>query len=184
MNEIYSGEGDGQVISTSTAMYGTEGNNWTACTGTSITGLASGTYYVRTKAVTGSSPVFASDNANVTIQAGSQRTYTLEVTAPAFDAVAYGYTQLAAQTITITSKGNSAATITSVSVSDGFTIGGSGSSVAVGGSITTWTIQPNVGLAVGMHTGTITVTYNDSATVTARLSASNLNRSRWLHPRN
>ncbi len=173
VNETFSGENDGQITSTSTAMeYGTDGDSWTDCGGTSVTGLTPGTYYVRTKAVTGPSPAsFASDYATVTIQAGPQRTYTLEVTAPAFTAATYGYTQPAAQAITITSKGNSAATISSVTVSGSdFTIGGSGNSVTAGNSITSWTVQPNAGLGMGTHTGTITVTYNNNATATATVS--------------
>ncbi len=169
-NETFAGEQDGKITGVSTDMeYSANGTDWTACTSTEVTGLAPGTYQVRTGAT---DSTFASEAATVTIAAGAERTYTLTVTAPTFEAVTEGYAQPNAKALTITSTGNSDATISGVAVSDStkFTIGGSGSTVTAGGSITTWTIRPSAGLAAGTHTTTVTVTYNGSATATADVS--------------
>lgn len=168
--ETMQGRNDGKIIGTTAEMeYKLKtADEWTTCNGTEITGLAPGTYLVRAKSTATS---FAGAEAEVTIAAGAERTFTLHVTAPTFDSVYTGYTQPEAKAITITSSGNSDATISSVTVSgDSFTVGGSGSSVPAGESITTWTIQPAAGLTAGTHTGTITVTYDNSATATAEVS--------------
>ena len=112
---------------------------------------------------------FASDAGIVIIGAGAAKTYTLNITSTHTLAdAAYGYEQPAAQAITIQSSGNWDSTITSVTVdSTAFTIGGSGGTVAAGGFISSWTVQPKAGLAAGTHTATITVTYNNRATATA-----------------
>jgi hypothetical protein len=93
-------------------------------------------------------------------------------TIPAFDAVTYGYAvRPAAKNLTIRNSGNATATISTVALSgpgaNAFELGGTGSTVNAGGSITTRTVQPKAGLAAGTYTATITVTYNGIQTTTA-----------------
>lgn len=173
VNETVAGKNDGKITglnSEQNYQYRTEGiSTWTevAADSTEITGLAPGTYQVRIKAGTNS---FASAAASVTIASGATPTYTLTVSAPTFGNVNEGYTQPAAQALTITNSGNSDATISSVTVdSANFTIAGSGAEVPAGGSISSWTIQPAAGLSSGTYSATITVTYNNDATATANV---------------
>lgn len=158
-NETFAGDKDGKIIGTSSDMEYrlSSAASWTPCTGDRVTGLVPGEYRVRLKAT---NSAFASTEATVEIKTGEQRTYTLNVTAPAFDSVAYSYTQPEAKAITINSTGNSSSTISSVTVdSQNFVIGGSGDTVTAGGSINTWTIRPVSGLGAGKYEATITVTY-------------------------
>lgn len=158
-NETFAGDKNGKITGTSSDMeYRLSSNmSWTPCPGDSVTGLFPGEYRVRLKAT---NSAFASAEATVEIKTGEQRTYTLNVTAPAFDSVAYSYTQPEAKAITINSTGNSSSTISSVTVdSQNFVIGGSGDTVTAGGSINTWTIRPVSGLDAGKYEATITVTY-------------------------
>lgn len=173
VNETVAGKNDGKITglnSEQNYQYRTEGiSTWTevAADSTEITGLAPGTYQVRIKAGTNS---FASEAASVIIASGDAPTYTLTVSAPTFGNVNEGYTQPAAQALTITNSGNSDATISSVTVdSANFTIAGSGAAVPAGGSISSWTIQPAAGLSSGTYSATITVTYNNDATATANV---------------
>lgn len=173
VNETVAGKNDGKITglnSEQNYQYRTEGiSTWTevAADSTEITGLAPGTYQVRIKAGTNS---FASEAASVIIASGDAPTYTLTVSAPTFGNVNEGYTQPAAQALTITNSGNSDATISSVTVdSANFTIAGSGAAVPAGGSISSWTIQAAAGLSSGTYSATITVTYNNDATATANV---------------
>ncbi|MCD7738369.1 MAG: hypothetical protein LUH58_04925, partial [Lachnospiraceae bacterium] len=169
VNEQWLNEDDGQITGVTTEMeYRLSGGTWADCSGTIVTGLAAGSYEVRYKAT---SSAFSGTAATVTIAGGTERTYTLTVTAPTFDEVTYGYTQLEAASITIESSGNSDATITSVTVSSAnFTIAGSGSTVTAGGSNTDYTIRPVAGLAADTYTAIITVTYDGGATATDTVS--------------
>ena len=166
--ETVNGKNDGQITGVSTAMeyrQGTTGS-WTACTDTVITSLAPGAYQVRVKAT---DSAFAGAAADVTIATGEAKTYTLNITSThTFADAVYGDAQPAAQAITIRSSGNWESTIANVAVdSTDFIIGGFGSTVTAGSSISTWTVQPKAGLGAGAHTATITVTYNNGATATA-----------------
>ncbi len=173
VNEQWNGEGDGKITGlTANGSYQISYNSgvWqdkTADTSGAITSLAAGSYKIRLKATNGA---FASEAADVTIASGQERTYTLNVTAPTFDAVAYGYTQPNAKGITISSTGNSNATITGVSLSgageSSFTLNKTDNATITAGATdsTTYTVRPNAGLAVGTYTAEITVTYNNGAT--------------------
>lgn len=105
----------------------------------------------------------------------TEATYTLNVTAPTFDTVTYGYSQPDAKAITIKNTGNSDATITSVALfgagASAFTLNKTdGTTISTGATdSTTYTVQPNAGLDAGTYTATITVTYNGGATATATL---------------
>ncbi|MDR2770592.1 MAG: S-layer homology domain-containing protein [Clostridiales Family XIII bacterium] len=138
---------------------------WATCAAGS-TPLTDGRYYVRYK-----STASAFKSAATAVDVAAQ-TFTLNVTAPTFVAVSAGYAPVGAQNLSIRSSGNTAATITGVSSSEPlkFTVGGSGSGVAAGGSIATWTVQPATGLPVGVHTATVTVAYTGGRTATAQLS--------------
>ncbi|MCC8103097.1 MAG: leucine-rich repeat protein, partial [Clostridiales bacterium] len=169
VDEVWYGESDGQITGVTTAMeYSADGSTWIACTGTTVDALAAGTYYVRYRAT---DSAFTGTAASVTIGSGTERTYDLAVIVSDLAAVTYGYTQSDVASITITSSGNSDATISGVTVnSTNFTIAGSGSTVPAGGSIDTWTIQPAANLNAGTYSDTITVKYNGGATATAEVS--------------
>jgi hypothetical protein len=65
VNETYSGANDGEITGLDSTMeYSTDQTNWTSVSGTEITGLLNGTYYVRVKATADS---FASAIETVTI---------------------------------------------------------------------------------------------------------------------
>gem|GEM_PF-4164296 len=130
---------------------------------------------VTTTKVNDTTYTFTMPAANVTVTATfRQKTYTLSVTAPTFDVVNEGYAKPAAKPITITSTGNTDATISSVALDDTgknyFTITDGNTTVTAGGTDTSYIIQPNAGLEPGTYTGTITVTYDGGATATATAS--------------
>lgn len=179
VNETFAGENDGKLTGVSAAMEYklSTAETWTACGGTEVTGLVPGVYQVRTKAVTAAGlEAFASAEAAVTIEKGAEKTYTLSVDAPAFEAVTYGDPQPGAQAIVITNEGNSDATISGVALSgDGAsafilnTTGGA--TVAAGGTDSaTYTVQPAANLDQGTYTATITVTYDGGDAAAADVS--------------
>ena len=100
----------------------------------------------------------------------------LTVTAPTFTKVYTGYAQPAAAALTITNAGNSMATISSVALSgtnaSDFTLNTTDSTTIDAGATnsSTYTVQPNAGLAKGTYTATVTVTYDGGATATADVS--------------
>ena len=169
--ESYDGAGDGVISGVTTAMeYKVAGSSdpWKACTGSVIEGLSDGVYAVRYAAADGNP---ASKSARVLISRGGEPTYSLSVTAPAFDAVTAGYAQPAAKALTISNSGNAPAEITSVTVSgSSFVVAGGSKTVPAGGSVSDWTIQPAAGLDAGVYTATVVVSYNDGAAAQASVS--------------
>ena len=95
--------------------------------------------------------------------------YKLILSVPAFEDAEYGYTPKA-EAITITNTGDSNATISDITISgSAFTINPGDKLVYTDRPNNTWTIQPKAGLNAGKYTGTLTVTYNGNATVTAEV---------------
>ena len=191
-DETVDGNNDGAITGTSTTMEyrmkaaeSEQENDWIACAGTSVTGLAPGTYEVRTKVVTeGDSKAFASKTAEVTIGKGKAREYNISVGNVTFDEAAYGYTQPFAETVTITNNGNVSTTVTGVTITgdnaESFTLsrtGGATGDVAIGtgsgnNTDTSYTIQPDSGLSPGEYKTTIQVTYQKDGGDTATANAS------------
>lgn len=174
VNETVKGNFDGKITGVTGAMeYRVKDSaEWIKCTGSEIAGLAPGTYEIR---VAETDTTEAGYSTTVEIKTGAAPTYTLNVSAPTFAAVKYGYDAPEAKAITISSTGNSDAKITNVTVSDVdgesvFEISGNDKTVSAGDSIDTWTIQPKSGLDAGTYEATITVAYNDGAKATATIS--------------
>ena len=97
----------------------------------------------------------------------------ISVTAPSFTAITEGDPQPAAKPLTITNSGNTAATISSVALSDAnaFSLNKTdGTTIAAEATDNTYTIQPAANLAAGTYTATITVTYDNGVTATAEVS--------------
>jgi hypothetical protein len=98
-------------------------------------------------------------------------TRVLSVTAPTFASVTEGYTQPAAQGVTLRNTGNEALSVASLTSSDTskFVVSGSGPvSVAAGATNTTgFQVRPAAGLAVGTHSASLTATYNGTSGTTA-----------------
>lgn len=92
-------------------------------------------------------------------------TYSISVDSAALDfgTVDIGYTQPAAQPVTITNTGNQELTVT-LPTSENYTISGSGEGWSDGsitlttGAAATFTVQPNAGLGTGTYDETLTVT--------------------------
>ena len=158
---------------TATLSDGTTANSKTLTFSGAPTSEGEQEFKVKAEYTTGDNTTKKSAEVTVTVNV---RTYTLTVTAPTFTEVPHGYTQPAAQAITIKSTGNSDATISSVALSGAnpgsFTLTNGTPSVTAKGTNTSYTIQPNAGLAVGTYTATITVTYNGGATATATVEFS------------
>jgi hypothetical protein len=173
VNTSFAGEADGKIsglsANSSYEFSSDGGKTWAKIPAeTEVAGLSAGSYQVRFAA---SQTSFASVPLSVAVGSGAERTYALTVTPPVFDGVTYGDAQPAAKALVISSGGNTAATIASVtSGSADFIVGGSGASVPVGGSIDSWVVQPAAGLSAGTHVATITVVYDGGATATADVS--------------
>lgn len=68
---------DGKITGTDTSMeYSTDCSTWAACTGSEITGLAAGTYYVRYSATSNTN---ASEPSELTIFAGDKRDFEISI---------------------------------------------------------------------------------------------------------
>lgn len=91
-----------------------------------------------------------------------------------FGSVQTGYTQPAAQTVTITNTGNQEVTVTLPAL-DNYTItagdGWSNGSITLTPNATAnFTVQPNAGLAAGSYSGTLTINGSNGAVTTVNLT--------------
>lgn len=171
VSETVAGKSDGQLTGMTIAMEYklSDTDSWTPCANTTVTDLVPGVYYVRLKATDMS---FYGSQTSVTVEKGVDRIEAIAVTAPVFEAVTYGYARPEAKAIVIQNIGNSDVAIDSVTASDAdsFTINGSGTTIAVGSELRSYTIQPNAELSAGVHTAIVTVTYNGGAIATASVA--------------
>ena len=102
----------------------------------------------------------------------TQPTYSIsaDTTALDFDSVCPGYTQPAAQTVTITNTGNQPLTLNQPASTSSFEVGTLSKTVLAAGETATITVQPKAGLAEGTYSEDITVSSSQSATVTISAS--------------
>ena len=103
----------------------------------------------------------------------TDKTYTISAdpTALNFGSVYTGYTQPAAQTVTLTNTGNQQVTVTLPTANDFIITAGTGftdgSAAIKPGEAATFTVQPKAGLSAGTYSDTITVSdTNNNVTVT------------------
>ena len=168
---------DGKLQNVTTAMEYklSTANNWTDGTGSDITSLANGIYYVRVKA---SGTVLASDYQTVNVPAYSAvPTYGIDLDVNntySFDAVTVGYAAIVAKTVTVINTGNSATGALTVALSgsnaNSFELNKTSiGDIAVSGS-DTFTVVPKTGLSAGTYTATVTVSGGNSITVNFNVS--------------
>ena len=102
----------------------------------------------------------------------TDKTYTISADATAlnFGSAYTGYTQPAAQTVTVKNTGNQPVTLTQPASTNSFEVGAlSTTSLPVNGTAT-FTVQPKTGLSVGTYSDTIAVTGNGGATLSITAS--------------
>jgi len=115
------------------------------------------------------SAIFYMRNRNVVITAtfkdlpAATPNLILSPTSVDFGSLESGYTQPAVQTVTIINTGTVPANISIANPSD-FTLSGPSSTTVAVGVPETFTVQPKSGLAAGIHSATITVTYDGGKT--------------------
>jgi len=153
-------EEDYPVSVTATADGGYHFVNWTAV-GVTLTGNTTNpaTFSMPANAVTLTAN-FALD---------PTPTYTISAsTLTSFGSLQVGYTQPAAQTVTITNTGTEAVTLTQPTSAD-YDIGQLSTTTIAAGAPATFTVQPKASLGVGTHNETITV--NGTGGASAAVSA-------------
>ena len=130
-----------------------------------VTAKAAGTATITATAADGSGK---SANCKVTVTQ-SEYSISADTTAIDFGSAYTGYTQPAAQTVTITNTGNQSLTLNQPASTSNFEVGTLTKTVLAAGEAATFTVQPEAGLAVGTYSDDITVsgTNNVNATISA-----------------
>jgi len=119
-------------------------------------GLAAGTYN-RTFTVAGSNGVNAS--VTVSFEVTASLTYSISASPnPSFGSLTVGYTQPAAQTVTVTNTGSGAVTLNALPAVSNYTLTALSTTNLTAGGTATFTIRPNAGLAAGTYNPTFNVT--------------------------
>jgi hypothetical protein len=131
-------------------------------------GLTAGTYN-ETITINGSGNTKATVSAQFTVKApseGGDDTHIISASAlTSFGSLETGYTQPAAQTVTITNSGTGTVTLTQPT-STNYTIGALSNTELAAGATATFTVQPKAGLAAGTYNETITVSGSGGAKAT------------------
>ncbi len=130
-----------------------------------VTAKAAGTATITATAADGSGK---SANCKVTV---NPSTYSIsaDTTALDFGSVYTGYTQPAAQTVTITNTGNQPLTLTQPASTSSFDVGTLSTTELAAGEKAAFTVQPKAGLAVGTYSENITIsgTHDVNETISA-----------------
>ena len=175
------GLSDGKITGTTNEMEWADNAVFTdaeACTGSEITGLEAGTYYVR---FAETSTTKAGEAAVVVVPEGAEITYSISLDKAdtfTFDSMVEGYLSMTPADVTITNTGTGETGELAVALSganaDSFTLSvNTIDNISAGGN-DSFTVVPVVGLSSGTYTATITVSgsndisesFNVSFTVT------------------
>ena len=102
----------------------------------------------------------------------TDKTYKISADATVlnFGSAYTGYTQPAAQTVTLTNTGNQTVTLTQPASTNRFEVGTLSTTNLAAGETATFTVQPKAGLAAGTYSDTIAVTGNGGATLSITAS--------------
>ena len=100
----------------------------------------------------------------------SEYSISADTTALDFGSAYTGYTQPAAQTVTITNTGNQSLTLNQPASTNSFEVGILTKTALAAGEVATFTVQPKAGLAEGTYSENITI--SDSGHVTLSIPAS------------
>ena len=142
-----------------------------------VTAKAAGTATITATAADGSGK---SANCKVTVTQ-SEYSISADTTAIDFGSAYTGYTQPAAQTVTLTNTGNQQVTVTLPTANDFIITAGTGftdgSAAIKPGDTATFTVQPKAGLSAGTYSDTITVSDTNN-NVTSSITASFTVKSR------
>ncbi|MCL2727282.1 MAG: SUMF1/EgtB/PvdO family nonheme iron enzyme [Bacteroidales bacterium] len=131
-----------------------------------LTTTPPGTYYFR-ETIDG---VQSSNVATLIVTAAP--TYTISATPPSlnFGSLQTGYTQPAAQTVTITNTGNQTITNLTRTTLTGYILGTLSTTSIAPNATATFTVHPNFSLTHGTHNGTITISGSNGARTTVSVS--------------
>ena len=117
----------------------------------------------------------AADDSNISATCTvtvTDKTYTIsaDTTALDFGSAYTGYTQPAAQTVTLTNTGNQPVTLNQPVSTDNFEVGALSTTTLAAGETATFTIQPKENLPRGSYSEQITISGNDGASATLTAS--------------
>ena len=114
----------------------------------------------------------------------TQSTYSIsaDTTVLNFGSAYTGYTQPAAQTVTVENTGNQPVTLTQPASTNSFEVGTLSKTKLAAGETATFTVQPKAGLSAGTYNETIEVTGTEGAAVTIPASFTVKSRPSYIPP--
>jgi len=171
------GVSDGKITGVDTTMEYSSNSDFTSkttCTGTEITGLSAGTYYVR---VTETSTTKAGAYATVVVPDSAALTYSISLDKTGtytFLAANEGYAAQTPVTVTVTNTGTGATGALTVALSgtdaSSFTLSKANTADIEAGDSDTFTLVPNTGLIAKTYTAAVIVSGGNSISATFDVS--------------